>query len=191
MVTSFCVLPHHLVEPGPEMQAAYTMLKPGGWLVLQLPDNGTLRLAGKAYILAAGRVPAAASTMDPRKPVWPGRSSVCLQPNQYYRVPGEDRVCQDSNRTLLSGTRFHLGAIPIGKAFHKTGGIRRRALLAAPEPNKWIAKPHDCVCEEAIETALARCWAKSPLLRPTETPRVDGTTHSRRRAHNRGLTPQE
>jgi len=55
VVTSFCVLPHHLVEPDPEMQAAYAMLKPGGWLVLQLPDNGTLRLAGKAlYALLAG-----------------------------------------------------------------------------------------------------------------------------------------
>jgi SAM-dependent methyltransferase len=54
LMTSFCVLPHHLLEPGPEMQAAYAMLKPGGWLVLQLPDNGTLRIAGKAlYALLA------------------------------------------------------------------------------------------------------------------------------------------
>lgn len=55
VVTSFCVLPHHLVEPDAEMQAAYAMLRPGGWLVLQLPDNGTLRRAGKSlYALLAG-----------------------------------------------------------------------------------------------------------------------------------------
>lgn len=48
LVTSFCVLPHHLSNPTPDMLAAYRMLKPGGWLALQLPADGLWRRTGKA-----------------------------------------------------------------------------------------------------------------------------------------------
>jgi SAM-dependent methyltransferase len=48
VVTSFCVLPHHLVRPTPEMIAVHQMLKPGGWLILQLPVSGPMRVVLKA-----------------------------------------------------------------------------------------------------------------------------------------------
>lgn len=47
VVTSFCVLPHHLTNPTPEMHAVRRMLKPGGWFVLQFPANGPFRRVGK------------------------------------------------------------------------------------------------------------------------------------------------
>ncbi len=47
VVTSFCVLPHHLIDPAADMQTARRMLKPGGWLVLQLPVDGMYRKAAK------------------------------------------------------------------------------------------------------------------------------------------------
>ena len=48
VVTSFCVLPHHLTNPTPDMRAVERMLKPGGWFVLQFPADGLFRRAGKA-----------------------------------------------------------------------------------------------------------------------------------------------
>ena len=47
VVTSFCVLPHHLADPAADMIAVARILKPGGWFVLQFPDNGTFRKASK------------------------------------------------------------------------------------------------------------------------------------------------
>lgn len=47
VVTSFCVLPHHLTDPSPEMAVVLRMLRPGGWFVLQLPVNGPMRRATK------------------------------------------------------------------------------------------------------------------------------------------------
>ncbi len=47
VVTSFCVLPHHLAQPTPDMLAVARMLRPDGWLVLQFPDNGLFRRMGK------------------------------------------------------------------------------------------------------------------------------------------------
>lgn len=47
VVTSFCVLPHHLTEPTPDMLAVHRLLKPGGWFVLQFPANGLYRRLGK------------------------------------------------------------------------------------------------------------------------------------------------
>jgi SAM-dependent methyltransferase len=56
VITSFCVLPHHLVDPLPDMYAAQQMLSPGGWFILQLPDNGPYRkIAHWAYRLTRGR----------------------------------------------------------------------------------------------------------------------------------------
>jgi len=47
VVTSFCVLPHHLTNPTQDMQAVERILKPGGWFVLQFPANGLFRRVGK------------------------------------------------------------------------------------------------------------------------------------------------
>jgi SAM-dependent methyltransferase len=47
VVTSLCVLPQHLTEPTPDMVAVARILKPGGWFVLQFPDNGTFRRVGR------------------------------------------------------------------------------------------------------------------------------------------------
>lgn len=47
VVTSFCVLPHHLTEPTADMLTVARILKPGGWFVLQFPDNGSFRKVGK------------------------------------------------------------------------------------------------------------------------------------------------
>jgi SAM-dependent methyltransferase len=47
VATSFCVLPQHLTNPTPDMLAVARMLKPGGWFVLQLPDNGLFRRIGR------------------------------------------------------------------------------------------------------------------------------------------------
>jgi SAM-dependent methyltransferase len=47
VVTSFCVLPHHLTEPTPDMLTVARILKPGGWFVLQFPDNGSFRRVGR------------------------------------------------------------------------------------------------------------------------------------------------
>jgi len=47
VVTSFCVLPHHLTQPTPDMRAVERILKPGGWFVLQFPANGLFRRVGK------------------------------------------------------------------------------------------------------------------------------------------------
>lgn len=47
VVTSFCVLPHHLPQPTPDMLAVARMLRPDGWFVLQFPDNGLFRRMGK------------------------------------------------------------------------------------------------------------------------------------------------
>jgi SAM-dependent methyltransferase len=47
VITSFCVLPHHLTDPTPDMLAVEQAMKPGGWLILQLPDNGLFRKGAK------------------------------------------------------------------------------------------------------------------------------------------------
>ena len=54
VVTSFCVLPHHLAEPTPDMLAVARILKPGGWFVLQFPDNGLFRRASKLLYRLVG-----------------------------------------------------------------------------------------------------------------------------------------
>jgi SAM-dependent methyltransferase len=54
VVTSFCVLPHHLTEPTPDMMAVVRMLRPGGWFVCQFPDNGLFRRIGKALYRVLG-----------------------------------------------------------------------------------------------------------------------------------------
>ncbi len=54
VVTSFCVLPHHLAEPTPDMLAVARMLKPDGWFVLQFPDNGLFRRMGKLMYKVLG-----------------------------------------------------------------------------------------------------------------------------------------
>ena len=47
VVTSFCVLPHHLTDSRADMNSCWMMLRPGGWLILQIPDNGLYRRFGK------------------------------------------------------------------------------------------------------------------------------------------------
>jgi SAM-dependent methyltransferase len=54
VVTSLCVLPHHLAEPTPDMLAVARMLRPGGWFVLQFPDNGLFRRLGKLMYRTIG-----------------------------------------------------------------------------------------------------------------------------------------
>ena len=49
VLTSFCVLPHHAADPNPDMRAAWRMLRPGGWFVLQLPANGVYRRTAKTF----------------------------------------------------------------------------------------------------------------------------------------------
>jgi SAM-dependent methyltransferase len=57
VLTSFCVLPHHLPDPRADMHMCHRVLKPGGWLVLQIPDNGLFRRTGKLlyHALLPGR----------------------------------------------------------------------------------------------------------------------------------------
>lgn len=56
VVTSFCVLPHHLSEPLPDLRAVLKILRPGGWFILQLPDRGPYRkLALLLYRLSGSR----------------------------------------------------------------------------------------------------------------------------------------
>jgi SAM-dependent methyltransferase len=54
VVTSFCVFPHHLAESRPDMVAVARMLKPGGWFVLQFPDNGPFRKTTKLMYRVLG-----------------------------------------------------------------------------------------------------------------------------------------
>ena len=46
VVTSYCVLPH-LVDPLAELAAIRRLLKDGGWLVAEMPSNGTYRRAAR------------------------------------------------------------------------------------------------------------------------------------------------
>lgn len=43
LITSYCVLPHHLPAPDTEIAAVFRALKPGGWFLLELPDDGLYR----------------------------------------------------------------------------------------------------------------------------------------------------
>jgi len=54
VVTSFCVLPHHLTDPTSDMLASARILKSGGWLVLQFPDNGLYRRVVKLIYRTLG-----------------------------------------------------------------------------------------------------------------------------------------
>lgn len=63
VVTSFCVLPQHLVEPTPDMLAVARMLKPGGWFVLQFPDNGPFRRVSKITYRIFGDSPISRRTI--------------------------------------------------------------------------------------------------------------------------------
>lgn len=46
-VTSFCVVPNHLPDPTPNLQAVRRLLRPGGWFFVELPGNGPYRLANE------------------------------------------------------------------------------------------------------------------------------------------------
>lgn len=55
VVTQFCVLPH-LTDPIHELEATYRLLRPGGWLVSQMPARGVYRRAAHAlYHISGGR----------------------------------------------------------------------------------------------------------------------------------------
>lgn len=57
VVSSFCVLPHHLTDPLPDLNEVVRILRPSGWLVAELPDNGLYRrLAWAIYRLSRGRL---------------------------------------------------------------------------------------------------------------------------------------
>ncbi|MDQ6712058.1 MAG: class I SAM-dependent methyltransferase [Candidatus Dormibacteraeota bacterium] len=56
-VTSYCVLPH-CTDPRGELAAVYRLLKPGGWLVAELPSDGIYRRTAIAlYRMSGGRWP--------------------------------------------------------------------------------------------------------------------------------------
>lgn len=53
VVTSYCVLPH-CIDPRSELTAEYHLLKPGGWLVAEMPANGLYRRSATALYRATG-----------------------------------------------------------------------------------------------------------------------------------------
>jgi SAM-dependent methyltransferase len=56
IVSSFCVLPHHVADPLPDLRTVVRILRPGGWLIAELPDDGLYRRVAKAlYRLSRGR----------------------------------------------------------------------------------------------------------------------------------------
>jgi SAM-dependent methyltransferase len=66
VVTSFCVLPHHLVDPLPDLRAVWDLLRPGGWFVLEMPDNGPYRrIAKRMYSITGSRVNILAQLYQP------------------------------------------------------------------------------------------------------------------------------
>jgi SAM-dependent methyltransferase len=54
VVTSFCVLPHHLAEPTPDMLTVIRILKVRGWFVCEFPDNGLYRRVGRSLYRVFG-----------------------------------------------------------------------------------------------------------------------------------------
>ncbi len=56
VVTSYCVVPNHLTEPNADLRQVLSMLRPGGWFVLELPSDGvSLKLAKALYRLSGRR----------------------------------------------------------------------------------------------------------------------------------------
>jgi len=54
VVSSFCVLPHHLADPLPDLRAVVRLLRPGGWLIAELPDSGLYRRVAEALYRSSG-----------------------------------------------------------------------------------------------------------------------------------------
>lgn len=55
-VSSFCVLMPHVADPNPDLRTVSRILRPGGWLIAELPDDGLYRRVAKAlYRLSGGR----------------------------------------------------------------------------------------------------------------------------------------
>ena len=56
IVSSFCVLLPHVADPLPDLKTAARILRPGGWLVAELPDDGLYRrVATFLYRSSRGR----------------------------------------------------------------------------------------------------------------------------------------
>jgi SAM-dependent methyltransferase len=56
IVSSLCVLLPHVADPVPDLRTVVRILRPGGWLVAELPDDGLYRRVAKAiYRLTSGR----------------------------------------------------------------------------------------------------------------------------------------
>jgi SAM-dependent methyltransferase len=56
VVSSFCVLLPHVADPLPDLRTVVRVLRPGGWLIAELPGDGLYRRVAKAlYRLTRGR----------------------------------------------------------------------------------------------------------------------------------------
>jgi SAM-dependent methyltransferase len=56
IVSSFCVLLPHVADPMPDLRTVVRILRPGGWFIAELPDDGLYRRAAKfLYGLSRGR----------------------------------------------------------------------------------------------------------------------------------------
>lgn len=56
VVSSFCVLLPHVADPLPDLRTVVRLLRPGGWLIAELPDDGLYRRVAKfLYRLSRGR----------------------------------------------------------------------------------------------------------------------------------------
>jgi SAM-dependent methyltransferase len=96
VVTSFCVLPHHLTRPTPDMHAVARILKPGGWFVLQLPMDGIFRKVAKLVYRPLSLLPWGA----------PNRFSKFLMANLYGPGGHQFAYTQDNLTQYLSRCGF-------------------------------------------------------------------------------------